>query len=104
MLGIFETPVLVVFRSHLSYDRVFETRLLKGNLPVVDTLDDIWHPHLRRSGVDIIDDRFHRFDGVTQYIPHNIFRLRFKTPAFDVAHGFYSLWIGSVVEVTFGKI
>ncbi len=65
-------------------DGVLETRLLEGSLPVVDALDKVLAPLLRRCGVDVIDDGLLRLHQLARHHLLHVLGTRLKPPAGDV--------------------
>src|SRR5829696_7984369 len=60
--GTFQAPGRIVGWSHFGYDSILPAGFFKGYIPVINTLDQVWNPFLRRSRIDIINDLFLGFN------------------------------------------
>ena len=92
--GVFHRHAVAADRPFFSHDCVFESGVFKCLLPVVDTLDEVGAPLLRRCGVDVVDNWFF---GLHQFAAFHLLHvgavLRFQAPTGDEAHRFRALLV-----------
>ena len=77
---IFKAHVGTIFRPFLGDNRIFETCLFKGFLPIFHTKDEIFHPLFGGCRVDVVDDGLFRFYQLTAFHLFDVFIFGFKTP------------------------
>src|SRR5690606_13234034 len=69
-------------------DGILETRLLKSDLPIVDTLYHMWHPLPGHSRIDVKHDGLLRFYGFSAQIGCQFLLLVYQSPPLDEGYLF----------------
>ena len=97
--NIFRCPIRIFFcrwRIFTSYG-VFESCLFKRLLPIINSLFDVLSPFFRCCSIDIVNDRFHRFNKFSAYVSIPIFG--FQSPSCYIAFLCSFLFICTVIDL-----
>ena len=102
--SVLHTHIRIVLRPFLSVDGILPAGLLEGDLPVVDTGNQVLTPLFRGRRVDVIDDRLDRLDQLAALLALDILRLGLQAPAGDVTHRLDTLLLVVEAAVTAGEV
>ncbi len=100
--GILGMPLRIVLRRVGRDDRVGESGLLEGHLPVLDALREIRAPLLGRGRVDVVDDRLDRLDEFAAGVGLGVGG--FEPPPDDVLALLGALRVVAVVDLVEGDV
>ena len=102
--GVLHAHGGVVFRPLACLDGILPSCLLKGLLPVLHALNQIFAPLLGCGRVDIVDDGLHGFHGLSCTLARHILGACLQSPAGGYAHGFHTLLVIGKLVVSVGEI
>ena len=101
---VFKAHVGTIFRPFLGDNRIFETCLFKGFLPIFHTKDEIFHPLFGGCRVDVVDDGLLGFYQFPTFHLFDVFFLGFETPARNDRTAFHLLLLVVELHKVVGEI
>src|SRR5690606_512434 len=105
MSRILKTPLLVFsHRCRVGLYSIFKTGAFKSYLPVFYPFDEIRHPFLGGSRIDIKNNRLLWLHQLAALVALNIFGPGLQTPPFDEAYHLYTVRIRTVVRIALREI
>ena len=102
--SVFEAHRRVVLRPFTRLDGVFETGLLKGFLPVLNSENKVLAPLFGCGGIDVVDDGFLGLDEFAATIFVHVFGAGLEAPTRNDLAGLHTLLVVGIFYERFGEI